>query len=284
LVDDGSTDDTAAIAERWAVKLPLVIVSKPVNEGVGAARRDGIARCSGDLVALLDADDYLLPDHLEVLLASREGPQRIVTPSGYRWVPERGLARLPYNLLTPLPELCDQPREILRRNFLYSAVLFDRESYLAAGGFRSWRCDEDWDLWIRMIRNGCRVTAPETVTMIIRNRADSLSSGEKALPWDIALLEELLDQVTPGERPIVKQALRRRQARMRLFDGYQHARAGRRSPARIAWLKAALQDRSLQGGLAPQGSITLRALLCMLAPQRVVENRDRRVVRDVRLE
>ncbi|HVE45829.1 MAG TPA: glycosyltransferase family A protein [Acidimicrobiales bacterium] len=283
VIDDGSTDETGEIARRWSDHLPLVLVTKPENEGLGVARRDGIARSSGELLALLDADDYLLPDHLEVMLECHARHGGIVAAAGFRWVPERRVAKTPWNLIAAIPAEQDQPREILRRNFLFSNVVMERASYDAVGGFRDLRCDEDWDLWIRMIRNGCRVAVPGTCTVAFRNRPDSLSSGERYLAWDIVILEELLDQVTAEERPIVEQALRRRRARVRLLEGYAHARVGRAGAARWAMLRAALQDRSVRGGLDPAGSVTLRALMCAVAPAQMVERRDNRASREVRL-
>lgn len=282
VIDDGSTDATADIARAWESLLPLVLVQKAVNEGLGAARRDGIARSSGRLLALLDADDYLLPDHLEVMLACHEQHGGIVTASGYRWVPGARIAGTPWHEIAPVPPPSEQAAEILRRNFLYSNVLMERTDHDAAGGFRPLRCDEDWDLWIRMIRNGCRVVVPDTVTVAFRNRPDSLSAGEAFLPADIEVLESFLDEVTPEERRIVLQSLRRRRARARLLDGYVHARAGRIAAARREWLLAVAKDRSFRGGLVPNGSVALRALICVLAPRSAVRRRDERAVREVR--
>jgi glycosyltransferase involved in cell wall biosynthesis len=61
VVDDGSTDGTAAVA----AKLPGVeLVSRP-HAGIAATRNAGIERASGRYLAFLDADDLWLPDKLE---------------------------------------------------------------------------------------------------------------------------------------------------------------------------------------------------------------------------
>lgn len=282
VVDDGSEDETLSVARAWEDLLPLLIVEKPVNEGLGQARRDGIEAARGELVALLDADDYWLPDHLEVMAVAYARHGGIVAASGVRWVPGTVLASTPWNAMTRFPAPDDQPREILRRNFLLSSVLMARKAHDEAGGFADLRCDEDWDLWIRMIRSGQRVTVTPTVTVVFRNRPDSLSSEESYLPWDIELLEGLAGTVAPHERKVVERALDRRRARMALMAGYDHARHRRRREARRLWLRAAVRDRSLRGGLAPNGSVTLRALLCMAAPTVVVGRRDRRSRREAR--
>src|SRR5206468_98757 len=67
LVDDASIDGTAEHALRWKEVLPLRIISLEANVGSGPARSSGIDALRTDLVALLDADDVILPDHLSVM-------------------------------------------------------------------------------------------------------------------------------------------------------------------------------------------------------------------------
>lgn len=61
VVDDGSTDDSAAVARAFG---PVVRVLCQANLGPAAARNLGLAHASGDLLAFLDADDLWLPDKL----------------------------------------------------------------------------------------------------------------------------------------------------------------------------------------------------------------------------
>lgn len=69
LVDDGSTDDTAAmIARRYAGDRRLVYL-RQANAGVSAARNAGLARVTGDYVAFLDSDDCWKPGKIALQLA-----------------------------------------------------------------------------------------------------------------------------------------------------------------------------------------------------------------------
>jgi glycosyltransferase involved in cell wall biosynthesis len=70
LVDDGSTDGTAALAESWADRLPELRVLRRAHEGIGASRNAGIAAVTGDLVCFLDADDLWLPAKVERQVAA----------------------------------------------------------------------------------------------------------------------------------------------------------------------------------------------------------------------
>ncbi|MDA9218046.1 glycosyltransferase family 2 protein, partial [Schleiferiaceae bacterium] len=56
VVNDGSTDETAAVIQSFMDRLPLVCVDQ-ANAGLGAARNAGMRAAKGDAWAFLDADD-----------------------------------------------------------------------------------------------------------------------------------------------------------------------------------------------------------------------------------
>src|SRR5258708_25753092 len=66
VVDDGPSDATGHIATSWQDRLPIQVVSHATNQGLASARRSAIAACSEPLLAILDADDVWLPDHLNL--------------------------------------------------------------------------------------------------------------------------------------------------------------------------------------------------------------------------
>jgi len=69
IVDDGSSDDTAALVSReWSTESRLRYIPQD-NQGVSAARNRGFAESRGDFVALLDSDDLWEPWKLELQLA-----------------------------------------------------------------------------------------------------------------------------------------------------------------------------------------------------------------------
>ncbi len=69
LVDDGSTDGSGALCDRYAKGDKRITACHIPNGGVSAARNYGIERAKGEYVCFLDSDDLLAPDHLSVLLA-----------------------------------------------------------------------------------------------------------------------------------------------------------------------------------------------------------------------
>ena len=70
VVDDGSTDDSAAIA--WSYGPPVRVIQQE-NQGESVARNRGMDEAQGEWVALLDADDRWLPQKLERQLAALGG-------------------------------------------------------------------------------------------------------------------------------------------------------------------------------------------------------------------
>jgi glycosyltransferase involved in cell wall biosynthesis len=73
LVDDGSKDNTAAIAQEYVAQDARISYHYQANQGLSAARNTGLGLAKGEYVQLLDADDYIAPEklalHLQTLLA-----------------------------------------------------------------------------------------------------------------------------------------------------------------------------------------------------------------------
>lgn len=74
-VDDGSPDNSGAIAESYAAKYPFVKVIHKENGGLSSARNAGLDAATGRYVYFLDSDDFLEPETLETLSARAESEQ-----------------------------------------------------------------------------------------------------------------------------------------------------------------------------------------------------------------
>ena len=81
LVDDGSKDDTLAIAQRWAQQDRRVIALHQENAGVSAARNLGLDCARGEWITFVDSDDLLPCDALETMLSgASDGVDMVVCP------------------------------------------------------------------------------------------------------------------------------------------------------------------------------------------------------------
>ena len=89
VVDDGSTDGSATLSERFAGKDGRIRLLRKENGGVSSARNLGLDEAKGEYVAFVDADDWILPDMLETQLIqlTREGGDMIL--GGYLTVGEK---------------------------------------------------------------------------------------------------------------------------------------------------------------------------------------------------
>lgn len=99
LVDDGSPDNSPALCDDWAKQDSRIKVIHKVNEGVSAARNDGIRAAKGEYILFLDADDYYHHDLLQVLFPYTEQKKQVVYFS-YAYVFNNNASNL-----TPLPEI-----------------------------------------------------------------------------------------------------------------------------------------------------------------------------------
>lgn len=70
VVDDGSTDDTVAVAHRYESRHVLVVAQK--NQGAAVARNTAYANCQGDYIQWLDADDVLDPKKVELQMRAAD--------------------------------------------------------------------------------------------------------------------------------------------------------------------------------------------------------------------
>lgn len=68
LVDDGSTDDSASVCEKYVVKdTRIQMISQP-NQGIIAAKKAGIKLCRGNYVMFVDSDDWIESELLETMM------------------------------------------------------------------------------------------------------------------------------------------------------------------------------------------------------------------------
>ncbi len=165
IVDDGSTDETADVAE--AMDDPrLRVLRQPHNSGAAAARNAGVAAARGALVAFQDSDDEWLPLKLEKQLALLRRLDRpvavycgMLVVVGLGEDPGRGGRR---GQLDYLPTLTlsgvdgDILPQLLRRSFVSTQTLIaPRETLRAIGGFdETLPALEDWDCALRLAQRG----------------------------------------------------------------------------------------------------------------------------------
>ncbi|MEO8455385.1 MAG: glycosyltransferase family 2 protein [Sphingomicrobium sp.] len=97
IIDDGSTDDTAALAAEFCASDPRARLIRQKNGGLASARNCAIDAAQGDFIAPLDADDLWHPEKIERQLATfaASSAQVALVYCWYRMIDERGCVIAP---------------------------------------------------------------------------------------------------------------------------------------------------------------------------------------------
>ena len=149
IVDDGSSDDTSAVADGLASAHPETIrVLHQANGGPGAARQAGLDLCRGEFVQFLDSDDLLLPGKFSAQVAAlrrHAGAQIAYGPSL-----EEDHSRRPVQRLGPMRATGTRqerlfPLLLLERWWTTSCPLYRRALLDRIGPWQSWINEEDWE-------------------------------------------------------------------------------------------------------------------------------------------
>lgn len=124
-VNDGSTDESAAILEENAAKDKRIKVINQSNSGTATARNTGLRAAQGDYIFFLDSDDWLEPESLQIL-ANRLHGEDILCFSGKRYFESTG----DFHLADILPEKTYErgmdyynENALLRRDFAFVCVV-----------------------------------------------------------------------------------------------------------------------------------------------------------------
>ncbi len=267
--DDGSTDGTAEVLERYAGR---VLVVRQDNSGEAAAKNAAVEAASGEFVVVLDADDVFEAERVEALtwLAVRRPDLDVLTTDAVVEADGREVRRA-YHAGWTFP-VDDQRAEILSRNFVLGLAAVRRERWLEVGGFdRSLSRATDWDFWLRLVLGGSRVGLVDAPLARYQLATGSLSSDRLGVVRArIVVLERAAarEDLRPHEHDVVRAALRRE----RLDLAVRSAAASLSGPPADA--RRAHLTLVLHRGLAPGHRV--RALVGVLAPSRLAARRRRR--------
>lgn len=181
IVDDGSTDQTPAILEKWRERDPrIVVLTNEVNRGIPAAANRGLAVARGEYIARIDADDLSEPDRLsaqvEVLDAQ---PDLVMVSMNYY------LMRSDGRILRKTRH--DAPPEVIAYllNFGnavggHSQVMYRRSAVREVGGYdERFPVSLDYELWTRLAKAG-RILILPTIGMRYRLHDESVSNRSGA--------------------------------------------------------------------------------------------------------
>ena len=150
IVDDGSTDGTAEILDRFAKEDERIRVLRHANKGRAESLNVGIGLATGEYIARMDADDIALQHRLEdQIVFMGQHPEVGLLSGAYERFSSDGRA---IDIVRP-PLRDDEIRLMLLRTsaMCHPAVMMKRNIVLLSGGYRKALLDaDDYDLWLRM--------------------------------------------------------------------------------------------------------------------------------------
>src|SRR5258708_7171146 len=185
VVDDGSSDQTLALARQFESNSVWVVTQK--NQGAAAARNKAFSMCRGDYIQWLDADDLLAPDKIEkqMEVVNGFGSKRTLFSSAWGHF----IYRPQKAKFSPTSLWCDlSPIEWLLRNFernhwMQPAVwLVSRELTKAAGPWDTrLSLDDDGEYFCRVVLASDAIRfVPDAKVFYRASSSDSLSSIDES--------------------------------------------------------------------------------------------------------
>jgi glycosyltransferase involved in cell wall biosynthesis len=149
VVDDGSTDNSPEIAQRFPVRY-----IRQENRGLTESRNRGVRESRGSYIVFLDADDRLKPEAIEAGFRMLERrPECAMAVGDHTFIAQDG-SQIAGSQKECLP--AHHYEALLKSNFIemISSVLFRRHVYEEVGGFDTkLRVAEDYELYMRIARS-----------------------------------------------------------------------------------------------------------------------------------
>ena len=183
IIDDGSSDNTVALANSYKREDSRFRLLTQQHKGASAARNIGIRDARFEWLLFLDSDDWILPGHLESLTTLLNNDPGLdaavcgwahVTPDGEFVFEQYG--GLSGDLFAEHARYCYS---------LIHTYLIKRSLVQAAGGFdTSYQTCEDWDLFQRIARSGARFGGTSETLAAYRMRPGSATTNGQQLLKD----------------------------------------------------------------------------------------------------
>lgn len=162
IVNDGSSDNTEEVAQKWKEKDVRFQYFFKENEGVSSARNYAISHAIGEFVLPLDADDRIGGNYINLAIKVFKGDSalKLVYCKAEYFGDKIG----PWNL---------QPfsiSDLARLNMIFCSAIYRKKDWELAGGYdvNMIYGIEDWEFWIAILKDGGKVFCLETVEFYYR--------------------------------------------------------------------------------------------------------------------
>ena len=242
VVNDGSSDREELERIINAHPLPVTYISQE-NKGVSAARNAAIKVARGEFYAQLDADDQWTPDYLDVQLGIlKANPDVTLVYPNATIISEDMSGGLEFMKVSPSEGEANFESLVRQKCVVMTCVTARMAAIREVGMFdESIRSCEDFDLWLRIVKNGGRIIYHRDRLVLYRRHEGSLSSDRV---WMVRNLLNVLEkcaatfELTPAEKEILNEQITDNRAMLSLFEGKHALTAGKTATARASFEKA----------------------------------------------
>jgi glycosyltransferase involved in cell wall biosynthesis len=168
IVNDGSIDDTEAVAKEWAARDERFKYIHQQNSGLSAARNTGIESAKGEYILPLDADDLIGKQYIEKALKAYDTNKNLKLV--YCQANKFGVENKFWDL-TPYTY-----QNLLINNCIFCSAVYRKSSWQQIGGYNIdfKKGYEDWDFWLRMLDNNSEVYQIPDILFFYRIRQKSM--------------------------------------------------------------------------------------------------------------
>ena len=186
VINDGSTDESLEILEKYAVQDSRIIIINRQNKGLVYSLNEGILKAKGKYIARMDADDVSDISRLESQIEHIEKYNLDICGGHYLLIDDEGRIN-GLNVVPISHEMCTlsllfkvpfaHPSVMIRKRFLdENSLEYGQSAYKIA---------EDLDLWLRMQKCGARFGNVDSVVLKYRILGESLSKAN-----NVSILKE----------------------------------------------------------------------------------------------
>ncbi|CAM2918978.1 MAG: glycosyltransferase family 2 protein [Paludibacter sp.] len=168
IVNDGSPDNTEAVAGEWITKDTRFKYIYQENGGLSSARNAGITIAEGEFILPLDADDRISTDYVVLAIAEfkKDSCLKVVYCKAEKFGDETGEWLLPrFNL----QRLCIQ-------NLIFCSGIYRKSDWKRVGGYDTNMVYglEDWEFWIAILKDGGNVFRLDSTCFFYRVKGESM--------------------------------------------------------------------------------------------------------------
>lgn len=187
LIDDGSSDRSRAIAEKYAVDDQRVSVYSQKNKGLNRTNNVALRLCRGKYITRLDPDDTFLPVAIKKMVGALE-------------------ASPDYGLVFPDYFIVDKNQQKIKRVFaksfnqtllndkdpLGACSLFKTEILKQVGGYsEGFRCQDGFDIWLKFIKNHKALNLNEPLFNYTRHGSNLTNNTEEIFDTRFEILKKI---------------------------------------------------------------------------------------------